>query len=213
METLSREDIERLMFFEQAREQAERDFKTNDKDALALTKWGGALLELAHFRQGNEAYDMIEEAIAKFEQALGIDGRRHDALWCLGNAYTSQGFLSAEGAAANAYFERAGGCFRKAVELEPSNESYRRALDMSGKAPQLYQELQRQLQAASAGGGSGGMSGPGSPRGGDPRGAPKQKALISDFWYDVGGWVCLVGLVFGVAALSRTSAAGGPGAA
>ena len=27
----------------------------------ALTKWGGALLELAHFRQGNEAYEMIEE--------------------------------------------------------------------------------------------------------------------------------------------------------
>ncbi len=34
----------------------------------ALTKWGGALLELAHFRQGGEAYEMIEEAIAKFEQ-------------------------------------------------------------------------------------------------------------------------------------------------
>ncbi len=34
----------------------------------ALTKWGGALLELAHFRQGSEAYEMIEEAIAKFEQ-------------------------------------------------------------------------------------------------------------------------------------------------
>jgi hypothetical protein len=62
----------------------------------ALTKWGGALLELAHFRQGNEAYDMIEEAITKFEHALSIDAKRHDALWCLGNAYTSQGFLSAE---------------------------------------------------------------------------------------------------------------------
>jgi hypothetical protein len=73
--------------------------------------------------------------------------------------------------AANAYFERAGDCFRKAVELEPSNDSYRRALDMSSKAPQLYQELQRQLQAASA---AGGMSGPGSPRGAEPRGAPKQ---------------------------------------
>ncbi|EFN58331.1 hypothetical protein CHLNCDRAFT_20637, partial [Chlorella variabilis] len=134
----------RLMFFEQAREQAEREFKTNNKDAMALTKWGGALLELAHFRQGGEAYEMIEEAIAKFEQALGIDEKRHDALWCLGNAYTSQGFLSAESASARQYFERAGECFRKAVDLEPGNESYRRALDMSSKAPQLYQELQRQ---------------------------------------------------------------------
>lgn len=48
--------------------------------------------------------------------------------------------------AANEYFDKAGECFRKAVDLEPGNDSYRRALEMSGKAPQLYQELQRQLQ-------------------------------------------------------------------
>lgn len=71
----------------------------------ALTKWGGALLELAHFRQGAEAYEMIEEAIGKFEQALALDAARHDALWCLGNAFTSQGFLSAEAASG----ERLGG--------------------------------------------------------------------------------------------------------
>ena len=28
----------------------------------ALTKWGGALLELAHFRQGSDAYVTIAEA-------------------------------------------------------------------------------------------------------------------------------------------------------
>ncbi|PSC69743.1 mitochondrial import receptor subunit TOM20 [Micractinium conductrix] len=205
MEGINREDLERLMFFEQAREQAEREFKANNKDAMALTKWGGALLELAHFRQGGEAYEMIEEAIGKFEAALALDANRHDALWCLGNAYTSQGFLSAETSSANEYFERAGECFRRAVDLEPANDSYKRALEMSGKAPQLYQELQRQLQAASAGG---------SPRV-EPRGAasPKEKPLISDFWYDVAGWACLVGLVFGVAAMSRGGAASGPAAA
>jgi tetratricopeptide (TPR) repeat protein len=223
------------MFFEQAREAAEREFKANNKDAMALTKWGGALLELAHFRQGAEAYDMIEEAIHKFQSALRLDAGRHDALWCLGNAYTSQGFLSAEAAAANAYFTRAVDCFRTAVEQEPDNESYKRALEMSAKAPSLYLELQRQLREHSLGG---------SPREEAPARSAAQvsprcdsclllalplccaaarpppapcrqpppprarvqasKAGVSEFWYDLGGWVTLVGLGFGIAALSRT---------
>jgi Plant specific mitochondrial import receptor subunit TOM20 len=41
----------------------------------ALTRWGGALLELAHFRQGVEAYEMIDEVhhaatISKSRQTL-----------------------------------------------------------------------------------------------------------------------------------------------
>ena len=81
----------RLMFFEQAREQEEAKWKANNQDSIvspplqvavhtvhtnatpteraervlslqALTIWGGALLELAHFRQGQDAYDMIQQA-------------------------------------------------------------------------------------------------------------------------------------------------------
>lgn len=169
----------------------------------ALTKWGGALLELAHFRQGNEAYDMIEQAVGKFEEALSIDSKRHDALWCLGNAYTSQGFLSSDIDSANSYFNKAGDCFKRAVEQEPSNESYQRALEMSSKAPQLYVELQRQLQEAGAS--------MGSPRasskqpGNNKSTAQKGKTFMSDFMYDIAGWGILVGLIFGVAALSRVS--------
>jgi tetratricopeptide (TPR) repeat protein len=191
------------MFFEQAREQAEREYKANNKDALALTKWGGALLELAHFRQGNEAYSMIEDAIRKFEEALDLDSKRHDALWCLGNAYTSQGFLSASAEAADVFFTKAGDCFRKAAEFEPDNDSYKRALDMSSKAPQLYAELQKQLQAAGAA--SSGEAAPSRPA----AGSGSKEPLISDFWYDVAGWVMLAGIGVGIAALSSraTSAA------
>jgi hypothetical protein len=57
----SREELEKLVFFEGAREQAESDHAANPNDAQALTRWGGALLELAHFRQGTDAVDLIEQ--------------------------------------------------------------------------------------------------------------------------------------------------------
>ena len=66
-EGLPREEVERMLFFEDARARAEAEHKQNPKDAQVLTRWGGALLELAHFRQGPEAVDMIEEAVQKFE--------------------------------------------------------------------------------------------------------------------------------------------------
>lgn len=178
----------------------------------ALTKWGGALLELAHFRQGEEAYDMIDDAIKKFEAALAIDDKRHDALWCLGNAFTSQGFLSANAETAGKFFTKAGDAFKRAVEHEPNNDSYRRALEMSSKAPQLYEELQKQLQAAAVGSGAiggGSSSSRGSASGEKTQGqGQKEKGLssIGDFWYDAAGWVVLIGLGIGIAALSRSAA-------
>ena len=86
-----------MIFFEQARAQAEAAYGANNQDAAvrsgssfcmqhalqplehigslhlrhskvgwvymlqALTRWGGALLELAHFKQGGEASEMINE--------------------------------------------------------------------------------------------------------------------------------------------------------
>lgn len=166
----------------------------------ALTKWGGALLELAHFRQGHEAYSMIEDAVEKFKNALKIDSKRHDALWCLGNAYTSQGFLSASTEVSEDFFVKAGDCFQQAVDMEPNNESYKRALEMSAKAPQLYAELQKQLAIANAQGGSAAVESS------KANAKVESKPMISDFWYDVAGWVCLVGIGFGIAALSSRTA-------
>ncbi len=33
----------------------------------------------------------------------------------------------------------------------------------------------------------------------------KKKPLISDFWYDVAGWACLVGLAMGLVALQKNA--------
>jgi len=195
VEGMTREDVERLMFFEQAREQAEKDIAINSKDAQAYTRLGGAMLELAHFRQGEDAYRMIEQAVAKFRHALTIDPSRHDTLWCLGNAYTSQGFLTADSGKAGSFFDKATACFQDAVDQDPGSDVYRKALDMTKKAPELHAELQRQLAA------SGEMS---SQIGGGGGAAKKQTS--SDFWYDVACWGLLVGLGISIIALSRSAA-------
>ena len=204
-EGLTRDDLERLMFFEQAREHAEREYSRNKRDTQALTRWGGALLELAHFCHGAEAYEKISTAVQKFDETLAIDPKKHDALWCLGNAYTSQGFLTADGGAARALFKRAAGCFERALAEDPESEVYRKALEMTVKAPELHEELQKQLHASQVGGGgassSGGVGGGGVGGGGGQQGQSR-----SDFWWDVAGWVTLSALVVGVVALSR----GGP---
>jgi len=56
------DELERVIFFERAKEEAELAVERDPRDSSALTRWGGALLELAHFRQGHDAYDMIELA-------------------------------------------------------------------------------------------------------------------------------------------------------
>ena len=58
---LSRDDMERIIFFEQAKEAAHADVEKNPRDATALTQLGGALLELSHFQNMPESYQMIQE--------------------------------------------------------------------------------------------------------------------------------------------------------
>ncbi len=85
---------------------------------------------------------------------------------------------------------------------------------MIEKAPEIYQELQQQLQlqqAAGRGGAEVGVcfdgawstmhhhnnhphtqAGPSGSRGDGPK---ESKSGISDVWYDIGGWVMLAGIV------------------
>ncbi|QDZ18271.1 translocase of outer mitochondrial membrane [Chloropicon primus] len=185
---LAAEELERLIFFEAAKEQAKLEVKKNPKDVQALVRWGGALLELAHLKQGHESIVCIEEAVEKIEQALKIDPRKHEALWCLGNAYTSQGFLHASVEKAQDYFDRACECFRKACKEDPSNEVYKKALEMNSKAPQLHAQIQKQLQQ-------------------QQEAAVQEQAKIqsanTDYLYDIAGWVILVGLGVGLVVMSN----------
>lgn len=167
--------------------------------AQALTRWGGALLELAHFRQGPEAVEYIDLAVSKFEAALALDSRKHDALWCLGNALTSQGFLFADGDTAQEYFTRARDCFTRALAEEPGNEIYRKALEMTARAPQLHAELQKQFaqqQAAEFGGAhQGGRSRGGA--GGATQGRVAEADARLDWVYDLAGYGILAAIAVG----------------
>jgi uncharacterized membrane protein YgcG len=154
------------------------------------------------------------QAISKFDAALAIDPQKHDTLWCLGNAYTSQGFLTADGDTAGALFGKAAACFERAVEADPTSEVYKKALEMTAKAPALHAELQKQLAASGGmggmgGGGGGGGSGGGGGGGGGGRGGGRQADAASDWWFDVAGWVVLAALVAGVAFAARGPAGGG----
>lgn len=143
------------------------------------------------------------QAIQKFDEALAIDPKKHDALWCLGNAYTSQGFLTADGGSAGTLFERASGCFQRALAEDPSSDVYKKALEMTKKAPALHAELQKQLQASQQGGAAGGG---GAARGGGSGGGGGRASTStsSDLWWDVAGWVALSAIVVGVVALARS---------
>ena len=81
------------------------------------------------------------QATVKFKKALVLDARKHDALWCLGNAYTSQvrsdvdssplllslsncmltrgqswqGFLTTDTTRAHEFFDLANDCFKRAI--------------------------------------------------------------------------------------------------
>eukprot|EP01024_Parvocaulis_polyphysoides_P037669 TRINITY_DN3361_c1_g1_i1.p2 TRINITY_DN3361_c1_g1~~TRINITY_DN3361_c1_g1_i1.p2 ORF type:complete len:210 (-),score=45.04 TRINITY_DN3361_c1_g1_i1:234-863(-) len=188
------EDMERMMFFEQARQQAEADYNKNNKDVLALTRWGGALLELASFHQGAQAESMINDSEEKFKQALAIEPDRPDTLWCLGNAYVSKGFLSTSETDALGLFDKAKEVFEKAKDKEPDNQAYSKAVEMTGRAPQIWHEIQSQLQQMDSRGGRASAKKP------EKKG---KKSAISDWYWDAMGWVCLVGIVVGLGYLGR----------
>uniref|UniRef100_A0A2P2L316 Uncharacterized protein MANES_15G160900 n=1 Tax=Rhizophora mucronata TaxID=61149 RepID=A0A2P2L316_RHIMU len=109
-------EFDRLLFFEHARKTAEAAYATNPLDAENLTRWGGALLELAQFQNVPDSKKMILDGISKLEEALPIEPNKHDTIWCLGNAHTSYAFLTPDQREAREYFEKATVYFQQAVD-------------------------------------------------------------------------------------------------
>lgn len=200
---LPRHEIERCFSIENARDKAAAEYARSPLDAENLTKWGGLLLELAQFRQGQSALDMVQEAVSKFEEALKLEPRKHYTRWCLGNAYSSEGFLLTDGTKAYNLFKQATQCFQQALDEDQDNVQYLRALEMSLKAPSLYHELQKQTASQKGTSGSGSRS----KRGGSSKGAKKKKMISSSFKYDLFGWIALA---LGIAAWIRMAKSGFP---
>ncbi|CDP16695.1 unnamed protein product [Coffea canephora] len=181
-------DFDRLLYFEGTRRQAEEKYAQNPYDADNLTKWGGALLELSQFQTVPESKKMILDAISKLEEALQVNPKNHDTLWVLGNAHTSQAFLTPDEDEARVYFDRATLYFQQAAAEDPSNELYRKSLEVAAKAPELHMEIHKHGSLQQAMG-----TAPTTSSGTKPS-AKKKKS--SDLKYDIFGWVILaVGIV------------------
>lgn len=128
--------------------QARRDIETarancvkNPADADKLTELGRLLVEytLAYTTIFN-AKEKINEAISKLKGALLINPTKHDALYWLGKACILHGLAMPHLDEAKGHFDKAHDCFQKAVDEDPSNELYCKALEDTAKAPEMYME-------------------------------------------------------------------------
>ncbi|KAH0445893.1 hypothetical protein IEQ34_025273 [Dendrobium chrysotoxum] len=231
---MSREDLERVMFFQEAREQAHKAVQNNPSDATAHTQLGGALLELSHFQAGPESNAMIQEAsdrslskivtVIQMEKEFRLQARVFLNLQLL-LLPGKKGFLTPDHEAAKEHFLQAKNAFLKPTKRgqmyghgafifsssffdvilqmqEPENDMYKKAMEMTDKAPDLHADLHRQISAQE------GLQEPLSLGGGEATSSKTAGgSAVSEFWYDAAGWVILIGLGAAWMSLFRTEQA------
>ncbi|EOX99865.1 hypothetical protein QQP08_008568 [Theobroma cacao] len=183
----SQSDFDRLLVAEHTRKTSELNYAKDPLDAENLTKWGGALLELAQFQTVSEAKKIINDAISKLDEALMISPSKHETLWCMGNAYSTSAFMTTNLDEAKVSFDKAAQFFQRAVDADPGNELYQKSLEVAAKAPELHMEFQKAA--------AGQQTMAGSPSASSTANAVKKKKS-SDLKYDIFGWIILaVGIV------------------
>ena len=64
----------------------------------------------------NSTLNSTLDAVSKLDEALAINPAKHEAMWGLGNVYTTQGFLNPDHDEAQILFEQASELFQKAVD-------------------------------------------------------------------------------------------------
>ena len=62
-------------------------------------------------------WSIYVDALSKFEEVLTINPGKHQALWCLGNAYSSQAFLNPDSDVAQGLFDKAADYFERAENM------------------------------------------------------------------------------------------------
>ncbi|GFS42351.1 translocase of outer membrane 20-4 [Actinidia rufa] len=70
-------------------------------------------------------HDPFASEASQLEEEVMINSKKHDALWCLGNAHTSYAFLTPDHDEARVYFDKAALYFQQAVDEDPENDLYR----------------------------------------------------------------------------------------
>ncbi|PWA70987.1 plant specific mitochondrial import receptor subunit TOM20 [Artemisia annua] len=181
------ESFDRALLFEHTRRTAEVIYDKDPLDTENLTRWGGALLELSAFQTDDDAKIMIKDAIEKLDEALAIDPKKHDTLWCMGNAQTSLAFLTSDKDEAKGYFDLAYMYFQKAIEEDPGNELYQKSYEVAAKAPELHSELLRQNSMRHSIPSEDAAVGPSTSF--NARSLKPQRS--SDLKYEICGWVIL----------------------
>ncbi|XP_020675675.1 mitochondrial import receptor subunit TOM20-like isoform X2 [Dendrobium catenatum] len=131
---LGQQDFNRILFFEQARKNAETTYAKNPLDVENLTNWAGVLIELSQFQSvRSDSIKFVKDAVSKLEEALEINPRKHDVIWTLGNAQTSLAFYTEDLEDAKPYFAKAMQWFQQALDEDPGNQLYMKSLDLARK--------------------------------------------------------------------------------